>query len=206
LNIPGEDLPQVSHYFQDPHLYFRRKLVIVGGRNSAVEAAIRCHRAGGHVALVSRRENLESAGIKYWLLPEITSLMDAGKIAPHFQAVPTEIAADRVVLGRKDGERYEVEADFVLLMTGYEADMSLCKMAGVELTGSALIPAFDNQTMETNVPGVFVAGTAVGGTQERYRVFIENCHIHSARIVAALTGAAAPVDAPPAEVAQRPES
>ncbi|MGA2232621.1 MAG: NAD(P)-binding domain-containing protein, partial [Tepidisphaeraceae bacterium] len=143
LNIPGEDLPHVSHYFTDPHLYFRRRLLIVGGRNSAVEAAIRCHRAGASVSLVSRRENLESAGIKYWLLPEITSLMDGGKITPHFQTQPLEISADRVTLRKKDGERFDVEADFVLLMTGYEADMSLCKMAGVELIGRVQTPTFN---------------------------------------------------------------
>lgn len=200
LNIPGEDLPHVSHYFQDPHLYFRRRLLIVGGRNSAVETAVRCHRAGAKVSLSYRRERLDGTSVKYWLLPEITALLDSGKMVGHFKTTPTEIKPDRVQLRTAGGEAYEVQADAVLLLTGYEADMSLCKMAGVELIGDSQAPRVDPDTMQTNVPGLFVAGTAIGGTQQRYKIFIENCHIHARRIVAALTG-----DKPPDEPAVAPE-
>jgi len=192
LNIPGEDLPFVSHYFHDPHLYFRRRLLIVGGRNSAVEAALRCYRAGSEVSLSYRREKLDGGSIKYWLMPEISSLLDSGKIKGYFQTQPVEITTDHVVLRLEAGQTMNVPADALLLLTGYEADMSLCEMAGVELVGDGRTPRFDMATMRTNVPGVYIAGTATAGTQQRYKVFIENCHVHVDRIVAALTGAAPP--------------
>jgi thioredoxin reductase (NADPH) len=203
LNIPGEDLPHVSHYFKDPHDYFRTRLMIVGGRNSAVEAALRCHHAGARVILSYRRGELDAKSIKYWLMPEIGGLMESGRIEAHFNTQPVEICGGHVKLRRADGETIDVPVDFVLLLIGYEADMSLCRMAGVELHGPSQVPVFNEQTMETSAPGVYVAGTAVGGTQERYRLFIENCHVHVDRIVAALTGTAPP---PPPRPIARPES
>jgi bacillithiol disulfide reductase len=205
LNIPGENLPHVSPYFQDPHTYFRKRLLIVGGRNSAAEAAIRCHRAGALVSLSYRAEKLDTASIKYWLTPEITGLIDSGKITAHLATTPVEITPDHVTLRRSDGSTHKVPADFVLLLIGYEADMTLCKLAGVELLGDGQVPRFDPATMQSNVPGVFVAGTAVAGTQQRYKVFIENCHSHVWKIVAALTGAAPPAESPPPPT-QKPES
>lgn len=204
LNIPGEDLSHVSHYFQDPHTYFRKRLLVVGGRNSAVEAALRCHHAGASVALSYRRAELDAADVKYWLFPEITGLMNAGKIQPHMNTVPIAISPQHVTLrDRQTQFTRDVPADFVLLMTGYEADMSLCRLAGVTLDGPNQMPVYNPRTMETNVPGIYLAGTVVGGTQQKYRVFIENCHIHVQRIVAALTGAPPPAEA---EVFARPES
>jgi thioredoxin reductase (NADPH) len=196
LNIPGEDLPHVSHYFQDPHPFFRKQLLIVGGKNSAVEAALRCHRAGSFVTMSYRREKLEPSSIKYWLMPEISGLLESGKIKGHFNTTLARIEPGVVTLARAGGESFDVNADFVLLLVGYEADMSLCKLAGVELEGPCQAPCFDARTMQTNVPGIFVAGTAVGGTQDRYRVFIENCHVHVQRIVAALTGKPPPPETP----------
>src|SRR5688572_16483347 len=134
LNIPGEDLPHVSHYFQDPHTYFRKRVLIVGGKNSAVEAALRCQGAGAEVIFCYRGEQLDPSSIKYWLLPEINGLMKSNRIRGLFRHQPREIARGRVVLQHLDTrETVEVHPDFVLLLIGYEADMSLCKMAGVEL-------------------------------------------------------------------------
>jgi thioredoxin reductase (NADPH) len=195
LDIPGEGLRHVSHYFKDPHIYFRRRLLIVGGRNSAVEAALRCHRAGAFVSMSYRRDKLDTAAIKYWLLPEITSLLETGKIGEHFLTTPVKIEPEQVTLKRENGKTYKVAASVVLLLTGYEADMSLCRQLGVELKIDSQAPQFDPATMETNVPGLYVAGTATAGTQGRFTVFIENCHVHVERIMAALTGAAAPADA-----------
>jgi thioredoxin reductase (NADPH) len=202
LNIPGEDLPHVSHYFREVHPYFRKRLLIVGGKNSAVEAALRCHHAGARVALSYRREMLPEKSIKYWLMPEIKGYMKDASIEAYFQTMPIEITPDRVTLQRGN-ERFDVPADFVLLLIGYEQDNKLFKLAGVELRGDCQAPVFDEQTMETNVPGLYVAGTAVGGTQDKYRVFIENCHVHATRIVNALTGVTPPPA--PAELEQ-PES
>jgi thioredoxin reductase (NADPH) len=204
LNIPGENLPHVSNYFGDAHEYFGQDLLIVGGKNSAVEAALRCHHAGARVSMSYRREGLPEKSIKYWLMPEISNLIEAGRIKVHFLTQPIAITPSHVTLRRLDGgETFDVPADFVLLLVGYEQDNTLFKLAGVQLGGECAAPIFDQRTMETNVPGLYVAGTAVGGTQDKYRVFIENCHIHVDRIVAALTGAAPP-EAP--KPLARPES
>src|SRR5688572_28061806 len=207
LNVPGEDLPHVSAYFQDPHTYFGRDLLIIGGKNSAVEAALRSHYAGARVAISYRREQLPEKSIKYWLMPEITHLIETGRIAGHFFTQPLAITPTHVTLRRVGdtggGSTYDVPADFVLKLIGYEQDNTLFKLAGVKLLGDCGAPAYDDRTMETNVPGLYVAGTAVGGTQDKYTLFIENCHVHVDRIVAALTHVAPPPA--PAPLA-RPES
>jgi thioredoxin reductase (NADPH) len=204
LNVPGEELPHVSKYFQDPHQYFGRNLLVIGGKNSAVEAALRSHHAGAKVAMSYRREGLPEKSIKYWLMPEMTGLIDAGRIAAHFATLPILITPTHVTLRRMtNGETFDVPADFVLALIGYEQDNTLFKLAGVKLIGDCGAPVFDDRTMETNVPGLYVAGTAVGGTQDRYTVFIENCHVHVDRIVAALTGASPP---PAPAPLVRPES
>lgn len=202
LDVPGEDLPHVSHYFQDPHTYFRKRVLIVGGKNSAVEAALRCHYAGAIVSMSYRREMFPEKSIKYWLLPEINGLIQTGGIAGYFLTSPVKITSSHVTLCRRD-ETFDVPADFVLALIGYRQDNTLFKLAGVELRGDCGAPAYNEQTMETSVAGLYVAGTAVGGTQDKYRVFIENCHVHVDRIVAAITGATPP--AAPVEYA-RPES
>jgi thioredoxin reductase (NADPH) len=191
LNIPGEDLQHVSSYFRDPHMYFRKRLLVVGGKNSAVETALRCHHAGARVSLSYRREQLNPKSIKYWLLPEIIGLIQEGKIDAHFNSLPVEIGPRYVRLKELD-RTIDIEADFVLLQIGYEQDTTLFELAGIELSGPCRAPVYDERTMETSVPGIYVAGTAIGGTQEKYRVFIENCHVHVDRIMAALTGATPP--------------
>jgi thioredoxin reductase (NADPH) len=195
LNVPGEDLPHVSHYFQDPHTYFRKRLLIVGGKNSAVEAALRCYHAGADVSISYRRDQLPQSSIKYWLLPEINGLLEADKIHGYFGTEPTDITPSHVNFCRsrfcqmKDGRTYEPQPfDFVLLLIGYEADQSLLRQAGIQLRGECGTPVFDQHTMETNVPNIYVAGCAIGGTQDKYAIFLENCHVHVPRIVSALTG------------------
>ena len=204
LDIPGEDLPHVSHHLADPHTYFGRRVLIVGGRNSAVEAALRLHHAAANVTLSYRGTSFPPK-VKYWLRPEIEYLVETGRIAAHFETVPTMIHATHVDLQPiAGGKHMEVAADFVLLMTGYVADMSLFRLLGVELTGDREVPWFDEQTMETNVPGLFVAGTAAAGTQRSgVRDFLENCHVHVDRILAAITGSPPP---PPPEPVSLPEA
>jgi thioredoxin reductase (NADPH) len=197
INVPGEDLPHVSHYFDDPHKYFRKRVLIVGGKNSAVEAALRSHHAGADVSLSYRRDRLPAKSIKYWLLPEINGLMQSGRIQAYLPTVPRGITPTHVTLAPVGDSLYghdtfDVPADFVLLLIGYAQDNKLFKLAGVQLEGDCGAPVFNPRTMETNIPGLYVAGTAVGGTQDKYRVFIENCHVHVGRIMAALTGEAPP--------------
>jgi thioredoxin reductase (NADPH) len=195
LNVPGEDLPHVSHYFTDPHPYFRQRLLVVGGRNSAAEAALRCWRAGARVSLSYRRAELDPKVIKHWILPDLLAQFEAGKIGFLPGTLVSAIRPGEVELARcqpgtidPSDERLLVPADFVLLLTGFEADQSLFETAGVRLEGPQRAPAFNPETMETNVPGLYVAGTAAAGTQKKYTLFIENSHEHVGKIVQALTG------------------
>lgn len=183
LGVPGEQLPHVSHYFADPHQYFRKKVLIVGGKNSAVEAALRCHHVGAKVTFSYRRPALAEQSIKYWLLPEFRSLIDTGKVQAYFNSHVRRITPTETILSIEDGPDFGVESDFVLLMTGYEQDGTLLRLAGVKLEGPQQRPLHDPETMQTNIPGLYVAGTAVGGTQDKYTVFIENCHVHVQRIM-----------------------
>jgi thioredoxin reductase (NADPH) len=194
LNVPGEDLPHVAHTMADPHQYFRRDLVIVGGRNSAVESALRCHNAGAQVTLSYRGPALDPKTIKYWLYPEISSLIKSGKLRAHFNTTVRRIDENQVELAQPSGASMRIPANFILLNIGYLADMSLAKMAGVQLVGENELPTFNPHTMETNIRGLYIAGTAIGGTQDRYRIFLENCHIHVPRILASLTNRPPPVE------------
>lgn len=189
LGIPGEDLPHVSHYFRDPHAYFGKKLLIIGGRNSSVEAAVRCHRAGADVTLSYRRTDFDPKVVKFWLLPEVRALIRDSHVRFLPNTTPVEIRGQSVLLAAENGETLEVPADFVLMMTGYVQNPVLFEQLGVELRGDDRQPVYDPDTMETNVPGVFVAGTAVAGTPPRkVTVIVETCHVHIPRIVGAIAG------------------
>ncbi len=203
LGIHGENLPHVSHWLDDPHKYFRRNVLIVGGRNSAVEAALRLHHADAHVTMSYRGKEFPES-VKYWLRPEIEYLVEAGRISVHFETVPIMILPTRAELRPASGSKHiEVPADFVLMMTGYVADMSLFRMAGVELEPQREVPRFDETTMQTNVGGLFVAGTATAGSQQSgVQVFLENCHVHVDRIMAAITGTAPPPEPEPEKLVE----
>lgn len=193
LEIPGEGLPHVTHVLEEPHKYFQRRLLIVGGKNSAVEAALRCWHAGVEVTLACRADGIDAKHVKYWLRPELIGRIKRHEIAAHFGVEPVEIKPTHTVMRHtKTGETFNLDCDFVLLATGFVADMSLFRRLGVELIGDNALPMFDEETMETNAPGVYVAGTATAGTQNRYTVFLENCHIHTDRIVHHLQDKAPP--------------
>jgi thioredoxin reductase (NADPH) len=185
LGVGGEDLPHVSHYLGDPHVYFGKRLLIVGGRNSAVEAAVRCSRAGADVTISYRGADFDPKVVKFWLLPEVRALIREGLVRFLPRTNVVEIRRGTVLLDPAQ----EIPAEFVLLMTGYRQDPTLFDMLGVALEGPQRQPAHDPETMETNVPGVYVAGTAVAGTPPRkVAVIVETCHVHVPRIVAAIRG------------------
>ena len=189
LGLPGEALPHVDHYFIDPHRYFRKKLLIIGGRNSAIEAALRCWRAGANVTLSYRRAAFDEKSVKHFILPDLLAQIELGTIGFLPETTPQEIKPSQVVMQRADGTHFEQPADFVLMLTGFVGDMTLFQKAGVSLVGEGCAPKHDPETMETDIPGIYVAGTAVGGERKpRYSYFIENCHVHVARIVHHLTG------------------
>ena len=184
LNVPGEDLPHVHHYYSEPHPYYRQRVVIVGGGNSAAEAALEMFRAGVHVTLVHRAAELKYT-IKYWVRPDIENRIKEGSVAARFNSCVREIRPTAVVVaGRTDGAGDNVEeipADAVFLLTGYRADSTLMTTAGIALDEREA-PVYDRETFETNVRGLFVAGGAVAGV-DTGTIFIENGRFHGEKIV-----------------------
>jgi bacillithiol disulfide reductase len=187
IGVPGEDLPHVSHYFTQPHPYFRKQVVIVGGKNSAAEAALDLYRAGGHVTLVHRRAALGES-IKYWVKPDIENRIKEGTIAARFNTHVVEIRPTSVLVEDKAGEHEELPADAVFLLTGYGSDTALLASAGVAIDPATCGPTFDDRTFETNVPGLYVAGAVVAG-QQSGRIFIENGRFHGEQVVNAIVKA-----------------
>jgi thioredoxin reductase (NADPH) len=203
LGVPGEDLPHVHTFLGDPHRFFQRRVLIVGGRNSAIESALRCWRVHAKVAVSYRGEAVHER-VKYWLRPEVLSLIKEGRIEAFMPTQVVEIHADRVVLERlNDGALRDVPVDDVLLQIGFEQDDAILRLFGVQTTGDQAAPVLNEATLETNVPGVYVAGTAIAGTQQRFAAYIETSHDHGARIAAAMTGAPPP---PVAEARVLPEA
>jgi thioredoxin reductase (NADPH) len=185
LNIPGEDLPHVHHYYSEPHPYYRKRVVIVGGGNSAAEAALEMYRAGAHVTLVHRWPELKST-IKYWVRPDIENRIKEGSIAARFSTCIREIRPMSVVVrgelaGAGAAGGVEVPADAVFLLVGYHADWDLQRAAGIEMNDRCA-PVYNPETFETNVPGLFVAGGALAGV-DTGTIFIENGRFHGQKIV-----------------------
>lgn len=180
LHVPGEDLPHVSHYYDDAHPYYGRRVVVVGGRNSAVEAALDLHRAGAHVTLVHRGEDL-SDRIKPWILPFIRTRLDRKEIDSRFNTQVTAIDEEGVTVTGPEGQE-RLPADFVFLLTGYRPDHSLLQRLGVAIDDDTGRPRWDGATMETNVPGLYVAGVLAAG-YDANQIFIENGRFHGKKIV-----------------------
>src|SRR6266566_4066755 len=175
IGVPGEDLPHVSHYYTDAHPYYRGRVVIVGGKNSAAEAALELFRAGAHVTIVHRHPALGES-IKYWVKPDIENRVKEGSVATRFNTHVVEITPTHVIV-EQDGVRDEIPADGVFLLTGYTSDNRLLRAAGVEIDPITCGPVHDPETFETNVPGVYVIGAMVAGKASG-RIFIENGRFH----------------------------
>lgn len=188
LGIPGENLPHVSHYMNDPHDFFHKRVLVVGGRNSAVESALRCWRVGAQVAISYRRKQFDPDIVKDWILPDLLTQIEHGNIQFFPETTPLEIKPGNTTLEDASGKRFQHETDFVILHTGFIQDTALFESAGVSISGEDNVPTYNPETMETNVPGLYIAGTAAAGTQKRYRLFIENCHEHVSKIFQHLTG------------------
>lgn len=195
LNISGEQLPHVHHYFKGPHHYFRTKVLVVGGRNSAVEAALRCWRVGCEVVMSYRRPDFQYERIKPHLADDLATRIRKGEITFYPATVPVEITPEVTKLASchedfsLSDQITELDVDFVVLATGFVADMRLLTEAGVTLEGEAQAPTHDPETLETNVKGLYVAGTAVGGTQsKKFKYFISTTHDHVSKIAYHLTG------------------
>lgn len=179
LDIPGEDLPHVSHYAEEPHLTAGRDVVIVGGKNSAVEQALTCFRAGARVTLVYRRAALKPS-VKYWLRPDLENRIAAGEIAARWGATVTGIDPHGVTVASAQGTEM-LPADRVYLLTGYHPDFELFGSLGIRLDPDSGRPALDPETLESNVPGLYLAGSITAGRQIS-EVFIENGRYDGERI------------------------
>ena len=186
LGIPGEDLPHVFHYYDEPHAYYRKDVVVVGGKNSAAIAALEIHRAGGRVTLAHRRPALAES-IKYWIRPDIENRIKEGKVAARFETRLLEIGLRSITVEGPTG-RDTLPADAVFLMTGYHPDTSLLERAGVGVDPASLKPEHDPGSLETSVPGLFVAGSAAAG-RETSKIFIETGRFHGEAIVRRLMAA-----------------
>jgi thioredoxin reductase (NADPH) len=180
LGVPGEDLPHVSHYYTDAHPYYRHRVVVVGGKNSAAEASLELFRGGAQVTMVHRHATLGES-IKYWVRPDIENRIKEGSIAARFEASVVEIRPTEVIIERH-GERETLPAEGVFLLTGYHPDVDLMRRAGVQCDPDTLAPAMDKDTLETNVPNLFVAGGAIAG-RHTGNIFIENGRFHGERII-----------------------
>jgi thioredoxin reductase (NADPH) len=184
LGIPGEALPHVSHYYTDAHPYYRQRVVVVGGRNSAAEAALELFRGGAHVTLVHRRATLGDT-IKYWVRPDIENRIKEGSVTAYFNTRVVEITRNTVIVEDDSGRR-ELRADGVFLLTGYHPDVELMRRAGVRCDNESLAAELDPETFETTVPNLFIAGGAIAG-RNTGSIFIENGRFHGERIVRVLS-------------------
>ncbi len=181
MNVPGENLPKVKHYYDEVHHYIRKKVLVVGGANSACDVALECWQKGADVTMAIRGSELYKR-VKYWILPNIENRIKEGSITAHFDTNIKEIKPKSVILSTPDGE-VEIENDYVLAMTGYSPNYELLTHLGIEIGNDEYrTPAFEEHTLETNLPGVFMAGV-VGGGLKTNRYFIENTRDHAERIV-----------------------
>lgn len=183
LNIPGEEMSKVFHYYREPHPYFDNDVLIIGGKNSAAISALDLWRHGARVTLVYRGPRMHSH-VKYWILPDIENRIKNGEITAYFQTTVQEIAADYVVLQTPEGET-RIKNDFVFALTGYHPDYDFLRAMGIELSRDQCRPVCDPMTLESNVPGVYVAGVIVAGSRTN-EIFIENGRFHGQQIASDL--------------------
>lgn len=181
MNIPGEDLPKVKHYYTEPYPYAFQNIVVVGSSNSAVDCALEIYRKGGNVTMIVRNREI-SKSVKYWVKPDVENRIKEGSIKAHFGAELLEIKSNSVIFKTENGETQEIENDFVLAMTGYLPDFEFLKNIGLDLKGECLNPNYNPETMESNISGIYLAGVVCGG-KDTHLWFIENSRIHAKQIV-----------------------
>ncbi|MFU8859886.1 MAG: YpdA family putative bacillithiol disulfide reductase [Cyclonatronaceae bacterium] len=198
MNVPGESLPKVRHYFDEPHPYAGLSVLVVGAGNSAVDVALECFRCGCDVTMVIRDAEIRKS-VKYWVRPDIENRIREGSIHAHFNSRVVEIKDDEVVLATPGGE-LTLKNDFVFAMTGYEPNYKLLEMAGVRFDDDEFrTPVFDQNTQLSNVDDIYLAGVVCGGLHTG-KWFIENSIAHASRIADHITGADKPANAGPRKI------
>ncbi|SFZ92216.1 thioredoxin reductase (NADPH)/hypothetical protein [Flaviramulus basaltis] len=180
LNVPGEDLPKVTHYYKEAHNYALQNVVVVGASNSSVDAALEIWRKGGHVTMVVRGESIGER-VKYWVRPDIVNRIEEGSIKAYFNSEITQINTDNVEIKTPE-ESVTIPNDFVVALTGYLPDFNLLNNSKITLSGDGKkIPNYNPETMESNIKGLYLAGVICGG-KETHKWFIENSRIHAKMI------------------------
>jgi thioredoxin reductase (NADPH) len=181
LNVPGEELPKVKHYYDEPHPYFRQKIVVVGAANSAVDVALETWRKGAEVTMVVRESGIKD-NVKYWVKPDMENRIKEGTIKSYFNSTITKITPTTVEIVTPDGE-VVIENDFVLAMTGYQPPFKFMKACGILFHDDAdHTPMYNEETMESTVPNLYLAGVVCGGLRTG-KWFIENSRIHARHII-----------------------
>lgn len=180
LGIPGEDLAKVSHYYTDPHPYYGKKVAVIGGKNSAAIAALELFRNGAEVTLIHRGEGM-GREVKYWIRPDIENRIKNGEIATYFNSNVVEIRETEIDVATPEGD-LQLENDFVFALTGYHPDSGFLSKVGIEVDPDTYIPSHNPSTLETNVKGVYLAGSIISGRMTN-RIFIENGRFHGGQIV-----------------------
>jgi len=179
MEIPGEDLSKVHHYYDDPHPYYGLDVAVIGGKNSAAIAALELWRHGARVTLIHRGAEMHRH-VKYWIKPDIENRIKAGEIKAHFNSRVVEITPDAVVIATSAG-RKTLKNDFVFALTGYHPDFEFLEGLGVTCGGEDRLPVCDKQTLESNIPGIYLAGVIVAGERTN-EIFIENGRFHGKQI------------------------
>jgi len=182
LGVPGEDLPHVAHRYTEAFGYVGQRVLVVGGRNSAVETALELYRAGAKVAISYRGTTFRDRGIKYWLVPDIENRLERGEIVGFLGTDVVEILPNRVTMRRRDtGETFEQPVDFVMCLLGFRPTTELYDQLGVAYDPATLVPSFDRETLESNAPGVYLSGVILQGSMGG-GIFIENVRDHAKKI------------------------
>ncbi|SMC32708.1 YpdA family putative bacillithiol disulfide reductase [Cellulophaga tyrosinoxydans] len=184
LNIPGENLAKVSHYYNDPHFYAQQKIAVVGASNSAIDAALECYRKGAEVSLIIRGSEVGQR-VKYWVRPDIINRIEEGSIKVFYNATLNEIKPQEIIINTPDGLT-TIKNDFVLALIGYKPNFKFLEQLGITLSDDdKKLPTYDPNTMETNIANLYLAGVICGG-METHKWFIENSRIHAKMIVASI--------------------
>lgn len=181
MDIPGEDLPKVRHYYSEPYPYAFQNVIVIGSSNSSVDAALEIYRKGGNVTMIIRNKEI-SKSVKYWVKPDIENRIKEGSIKAFFGAELLEVKENSAVFKTNKSEIREIKNDFVLAMTGYLPDFEFLKTIGIDLKGECQNPHYDKETMESNVEGIYLAGVVCGG-RDTHLWFIENSRIHAKQII-----------------------
>mgnify|MGYP003109845719 CR=1 FL=1 len=179
LNVPGEDLPKVTHYYKEAHPYVLQKNIVVGASNSSVDAALEIWRKGGEVTMIVRSKSIGER-VKYWVKPDIENRIQEGSISAYFEAEISEIKETEVIITTPQGTK-TIPNNFVIALTGYRPNFEFLERIGIQLSEDKNIPTYNEETMESNVKGLYLAGVICGG-METHKWFIENSRIHAKRI------------------------